>query len=302
MDQPIGHYCKLGIVHFMAWPQCGGGQGPIIESMTALAADADFEVVEITRIGDAAVRREVRAIAEQAGLELVYAAQPVILAERLDPNSLDADARRRAVEALKGEIELAYQMGAIGFAFLSGVDPGPAQRPAAVAAFVRTCQELCEHAAGLGAMPVVLESFDREVDKRALVGPNALAAEIAATVARENFGLLVDLSHLPLQGEPIEEALAAVRAHLRHAHMGNCLLGRPGDPAWGDQHPRFGYPNSEIGVPQLTAYLRGLLQIGYLRPGRRGVLSFEVKPMPGESTQAVIANAKRALRQAWLGV
>jgi sugar phosphate isomerase/epimerase len=259
-------------------------------------------VVEITRIHDGGARREVRAIAEQAGLELVYAAQPVILADKLDPNSLDADARRRAVEALKAEIELAYQMRAIGFAFMSGGDPGPAQRPAAVAAFVRSCQELCEHAAGLGAMPVLVESFDRDVDKRALVGPNALAAEIAATVARDNFGLLVDLSHLPLQGEPIEEALAAVRAHLRHAHMGNCLLGRPGDPAWGDQHLRFGYPNSEIGVPQLKAYLQGLLQIGYLSPARRPVLSFEVKPMPGESTLAVIANAKRTLRQAWLEV
>ena len=302
MDQPLCHSCKLGIVHFMAWPQCLTGAGPILESIAALATDTDFEVAEITRIRDPGVRREVRAIAEQARLELVYAAQPVILTDKLDPNSVNPEARRRAVDALKAEIELAYQMQAVGFAFMSGKDPGSAGRAAAVAAFLHTCEELCEHAAGLGSMPVLLESFDRDVDKRALVGPNHLAADIAATLARDNFGLLVDLSHLPLQAEAIDEALAAVRPHLRHAHMGNCLLGRPDDPACGDQHPRFGYPNSEIDVPQLTAYLQGLLQIGYLRPDRRPVLSFEVKPMPGESTHAVIANAKRTLRQAWLAV
>jgi len=31
-------------------------------------------------------------------------------------------------------------------------------------------------------------------------------------------------------------------------------------------------------------------------------LSFEVKPLPGESSEVIIANAKRTLREAWARV
>ncbi|MER3486117.1 MAG: xylose isomerase, partial [Chloroflexota bacterium] len=59
-------------------------------------------------------------------------------------------------------------------------------------------------------------------------------------------------------------------------------------PAYGDQHPRFGVPGGENDVAELAAYLRALLKIGYFDkplPTKRPVLTFEVKPMPGESAE-----------------
>jgi hypothetical protein len=50
---------------------------------------------------------------------------------------------------------------------------------------------------------------------------------------------------------------------------------------------------------QLAAFLRVLLDIGYLNGKEAKVVSFEVKPLEGESSQVVIANAKRVLKQAW---
>jgi sugar phosphate isomerase/epimerase len=253
-------------------------------------------------IRDSAVRREVCQIAEQAHVELAYAGQPAVLTKKLDPNSLDRSTRSRAVDVLKGEIDAAYEMRAIGFAFLSGPDPGASDRDRAVDALTKTCDELCDHAARLGSMPVVLESFDRDVDKCALVGPNSLAADIAARLDRDNFGLLIDLSHLPLQKESVDEALTSVRRHLRHAHIGNCFVGDHDDAAYGDQHPRFGYPGSQVGVSEITEYLRGLIDIGYLDSQHRAVLSFEIKPVGEESAELIIANAKRMLRRGWLSV
>ena len=52
-------------------------------------------------------------------------------------------------------------------------------------------------------------------------------------------------------------------------------------------------------MPQLVEFLRELFEIGSLGRGRRPVVAFQVKPMPRESSGAVIANAKRTLLEAW---
>jgi len=73
------------------------------------------------------------------------------------------------------------------------------------------------------------------------------------------------------------ELLARVRAVLRRAH-----------PAFGDNHPRFGAPGGENGVRELAEFLQELIKIGYFDkqlPTRMPVVSFEVKPMPGESPE-----------------
>jgi hypothetical protein len=81
--------------------------------------------------------------------------------------------------------------------------------------------------------------------------------------------------------------------------MGNCVMRDKNHPAYGDQHPRFGLPGGENDVPQVVEYIRTLIRIGYLQEGNPRILSFEVKPMPGESSEIVLANAKRTLRDAW---
>ena len=96
MQEPIHHYCRLGIVQGMAWPACLGGDGPVIESFTCLAADADFEVIEAGRINDDGIRREAIAIARQGGLEIVFAAQPTVLMRGAAPASLDTRWRTAA--------------------------------------------------------------------------------------------------------------------------------------------------------------------------------------------------------------
>jgi len=110
---------------------------------------------------------------------------------------------------------------------------------------------------------------------------------------------MLDLSHFPLQHESTREALLAAKDHLIHAHMGNCILKDKNQTGYGDAHPRFGIPGGESDVAELAEYLKVLLEIGYLSKENRRILSFEVKPMADESSEVVIANAKRTFRQAW---
>ncbi|GAB1482239.1 hypothetical protein MASR2M78_10540 [Treponema sp.] len=65
-------------------------------------------------------------------------------------------------------------------------------------------------------------------------------------------------------------------------------------------HPRFGFPDSEHDAPELAQTLRVLLDSGFLNEHDRPILSFEVKPQPGEDPDLVLANAKRTLNEAWL--
>ncbi len=58
-----------------------------------------------------------------------------------------------------------------------------------------------------------------------------------------------------------------------------------GAHAYGDQHPRFGYSNSEVDTALLVRLLRKLFSTGYLGEGKRSMAAFEVKPREGEDSK-----------------
>jgi sugar phosphate isomerase/epimerase len=304
MTEPIQNYARIGIVHFMAYKPCMQGEGPILESLQKLAVDPYFDVVEVTQMKDPAVRKEAAALLRSAHVDVAFGAQPILLTNKLDLNAFDQTQRLKAVEAVKGGIDQAEELGAGGIGLLSGPDPGVNRRNEATDLLVDSLSRISAHAGAKG-MSVALETFDRvPYGKNCLVGPNALAAEVSGRVRKEypNFGLMLDLSHFPLQGESTVYALSVTRSHLIHAHIGNCVMSNPKHPAYGDNHPRFGCEDGENDTDEAVVFLRELLNIGYLDPDRRPILSFEVAPMPGESSEVIIANAKRVLDRAWARV
>ena len=300
MNQPIEAFCRLGLVHFMAFPELASGGGPWEETVRRIALDPFFTAIEITHIEDPAVRERVRDLTRLARLSVGYGAHPAILGQRLNINALDETERAGAVEALQKHLDEAVYMGAETFVILSGKDPGEADRTKALAALVQSLDELCDYAAASGGPQVVLEVFDCAVDKCCLLGPAPLAAEVAEKVKarRDNFGLLVDLSHIPLLRESPQQALMPVKDHLVGAHLGNAVI-QPDLPGYGDYHPIFGTPGSANDLPEMMAFLKTLLEIGFLSEARRPIVSFEIKPQPGQDSGIIIANAQRMLREAW---
>ena len=290
MTEPIQSYARVGLVHFMAYKACMGGEGPILESLEKIAQDPYFQAVEVTRVNDPEIRSRAVDLLETAHLDVAFGAQPILLGNQL-----------QAIDAVKGGIDQAAEFGAQGVGLLSGPDPGAPGRDQASDLLVDSLKRLCDYA-GPKNMNVVLETFDRvPYGKNRLVGPNALAVAVSLDVRKDhaNFGLMLDLSHLPLQGESPAYALGLARAHLVHAHIGNCVMKNAEHPAYGDNHPRFGCEDGENDVVELAEFLDELLNIGYLDPKKRPTLSFEVAPMEGESTETVVANAKRTLDAAW---
>jgi sugar phosphate isomerase/epimerase len=300
MNESIHSYMKVGLIHFMAYPAVIKGEGPIEETFRKIAVDDYFDVAEITWIKDPAVRSKVKKMIDTSHLEVAYGGQPRLLTTGLNINDLDEAGRQKAIATLKEGIDEAYEMGALGFAFLSG-KYSEDKKEAAYQALVQSTKELCAYAKSKGNMKVVLEVFDYDVDKASLIGPVALAKRYAEEVCRDcdNFGLMVDLSHLPLLRETSVESLLPVKDYIVHAHMGNCVCKDPALPCYGDGHPRFGFPGGENDVDELVEYLRVLLSIGFLSKEKRPVVSFEVKPFGDEDPDLVVANAKRVLNRAW---
>ena len=300
MNESIRKYMKVGLIHFMAYPTVIKGEGPIEESFRKIAMDDYFEVAEITWIKDPSVRKNVKKMIETSHMEVAYGAQPRLLTTGLNINDLDEAGRQKAIESLKEGIDEAYEMGALGFAFLSGKYPED-KKEEAYQALVASTKELCAYAKSKGNMKVVLEVFDFDVDKKSLIGPVDLAKRYAAEIDAkyDNFGLMVDLSHLPLLHETAVQSLIPVKDYIVHAHMGTCVVRDPSLPAYGDAHPRFGFPGGENDVEELVEYLRVLLSIGFLNKEKRPIVSFEVKPFGDEDPDLVVAGAKRVLNLAW---
>jgi sugar phosphate isomerase/epimerase len=294
----------------MAYPEVMKGEGPILETLTKVLEDEYFGAIEVTWIKDDAVRAKAAEMLKLAHMDVIFAGQPPLLIGKLDLNAKDEAERKKAVAQCNSNIDQAYELGASIIALLSGPDPGDADRLAATERLSESLCEICKYAESQSKskpLTVSLETFDRTIDKKCLIGPTNEAIILAKAVKAEcqNFGLTVDLSHQPLLNEPISHMLAKSSDHLVHVHIGNCVMSDASHPAYGDAHPAFGCEGGENDVDEVVDFLRGLMDIGYFKkslPTSMPVISFEVKPLPGESSDIVVAGAKRVLNEAWARV
>ncbi len=297
-----GH-CTLSLVHFMAFPDCQDGHGPILDSIGQIVEDSFFSAIEISWINNPKLRMQIAQMIEQAGMHVGFGAHPIILQGKLNLNSLNPTKRAHALETLKPYIDQAAEMGAKRFVIMSGRDSAKSERRAATDALVESIIDLCEYS-NRHNVKITLETFDRKVDKKALIGPAKEAAALAIKIKSSfpDFGLLYDMGHMPLLEEIPLPALTTLKDHLVHVHVGNCVK-VSGRLSYGDLHPRFGFPGSENDVPELVEFIRSLFQIGYLRddPSRDALpwVGFEVKPQEGETSAAILANIKHTWSDAW---
>jgi len=303
MNESLHKYMQVGLVHFMAFPATIKGEGPVVETIRKLAVDEYFSAIEITTIKDPDARESVKKMLQTSHMTIAYGAQPRLLTTGMNINSLVEEDRQKALNNLKEGIDEAYEIGASSFGFLSG-NYEESRKEEAFQALVKSTNEICAYAKAKGEMRIALEVFDYDVDKRSLIGPADLALRYAKEVrkAHDHFGLMVDLSHIPLIHETIEESILPVKDYIIHAHIGNCVVKDPEMAAYGDVHPRFGFPNGENDVDEVVEYLRVLLDIGFLNTQTPPVVSFEIKPFGDEDADIVIANAKRVLNLAWARV
>lgn len=293
MKESIHKYFQVGTIRWMSFPRMG-----VVESVRKIAADDYFDAIEITQCKDQQERDAVKRLLEQSHLKVCYGAQPRLLGPKLNPNDLDETGRLAAEATLLEAIDEAEYLGAGGIAFLAGRWE-EATKEQSYQQLLKTTRKLCDYAAEKHMM-VELEVFDFDMDKAALIGPAPYAARFAADmrISHHNFGLLVDLSHFPTTYETSKFVIRTLRPYITHLHFGNAVV-KKGCAAYGDKHPRLGFPNSANDTAELTDYLTVLKQEGFFDAENPMVLSMEVTPVGDEDEEIVLANTKRVLNRAW---
>lgn len=295
--------CTLSLVHFMAFPEMQSGEGDFISTIHEIGQRDFFGALELGSIADPRERKKVSQTVKEYGLRVGFGAQPVILGRNLNLNSNESNVRHTAVNILKEYIDQASELDATSFVILSGKDPGDIERPLAYQFLAGSIFELLNHAAQF-SMNIVLETFDRSVDKKALVGPSVEAAELAKQVRKNypQFGLLYDMGHMPLLDEEPFEALGLLHNYLEEVHLGNCVK-TPGAPAFGDKHPRFGFEGGVNDTKELVIFLKALFDTGFLNEGMSSEelswVGFEVRPHLGETSSQILDNIQSTWINAW---
>lgn len=293
MREPIERYLQLGTIQWMSFPG-----SPVVESVRKIACDDFFSVLEIGKMPDSKTALQVRKLIKEAHLKVCYGAQPRLLGPGLNPNSPDEEERQKAERTLLEAIDEAEYLGADTVAFLAGKWDSET-RAQAYEQLLKTTRNLCSYAAGR-QMKIELEVFDFDMDKASLIGPAPLAARFAADmrITHNNFGLLVDLSHIPTTYETTRFVIQTLRPYITHFHIGNAVVEKD-CAAYGDQHPRFGFPKSANDTGQLQEFFTVLKQEGFFRAADPYIVSIEVKPWGDEDPDIILANTKRVIKRAW---
>lgn len=293
MRESIHNYFKVGIIQWMSFPK----RDPM-ESLMTIAKDDYFDAIEVKGYGSAETNQTAKSILEQSHLQVCYGAQPRLLGPKLNPNALDEAERKKAEATLLEAVDEAKYLGASGIAFLAGKWEAETKDQAYLQ-LLKTTRSICNYAADKG-MNVELEVFDYDIDKSALIGPAPYAAQFAADMrmTHSNFGILVDLSHFPITRESSQFVIRTLRPYITHLHFGNAVV-QEGCEAYGDVHPRMGFPNSSNDTEQLLDFLQVLKEEGFLNAEKPYVLSMEVAPRPDEDEDVILANTKRVLNRAW---
>jgi len=298
----IYRHMKLGIVHFKAFPNIVRGEGAIVETLRTLVEDDFWTAVEVGWIKDIKVRNEARKLLETSHMEVCYACQPRMFSNKLNINTFDPLERKKSLGMMKSGIDEAYDLGASVARVFSGKHPGEEKKEDAKKILIDSLLEICEYTKEQGDIHLYMKIFDYDIDKCFLIGHFQDAADIAAKVCKEfdNFGVLADLSHFPLLREKPEDVLPLVKDYPMHFHIGNCLFRDRRHPCYGDRQPRFGMPGGEIDTLEVRDYFKTLLDLGLLDPENKPVVSAEVRPLLAEETsEIVIANTKRVIKEAW---
>ncbi len=292
MKESIHKYFQVGTVLWMSYPpeRCG-----FLEPLKKICSDDFFDAVEITQIAQDKERETAKRLLAQSHLKVCYGAQPRLLTPKLNPNAIDEGEREKAEKTLLEAVDEAEYLGAKGIAFLAGKWEKET-REKAFSQLLKTTRNVCDYAAAK-QMQVELEVFDFDMDKAALIGPAPYAAEFAAKVrmTNNNFGLMVDF---PTTYENSRFVIETLKPYITHLHIGNAVV-KKGCEAYGDQHPRFGFPESANDVEEVTDFFRVLRKEGFFRKEEPLVLSLEVKPWKDEEPDIILANTKRVIRRAW---
>jgi sugar phosphate isomerase/epimerase len=307
MDYPWNRFFHLGLVVPAFFPQVRERKAPVLEVTRKLAADPFFQAMEFSGAEDPALQRELAGIVRASAKSLVFSGGAYCRAGGHNLHDLEEGKREKAVQQVRKIIDEANDYGCKILYVMGFEAPAPPDCDRAREKFARSLADLSAYARRKNpSQPLTLsvENFYLLADTPFLIGPTLEFAQMLRDLRREhpNLGLTFDTSHILQLKEDLLSILAEVQDVIAHIHLSNCSIKDPSSPFFGDKHPPYGLPGSEIGILELAGFFRALKAQGYFSrtfPTGKPVLSLEVITPPGQTPEAALGEAKEAFQRAW---
>jgi sugar phosphate isomerase/epimerase len=299
MQAPLTEYARLGLALNSLFP-AKHDPARHVETLPRIVNRPDIEMVDLTIPYGSEFRARAIEIVRASGKATIY--NGYLMPTPLIPlGTVSPTERAQLLLLARDQVDVACEIGSVYFMQSVGADPGPGLRSRAFEGLAEYIAALDGHMKEKGRMAFLIELMDRDVHKKSLCGPTPEVVEFISRLRERvpDLGLVLDINHLILMGEPFGEAFKRCREYLKHVHLGNCILKDRGHKLWGGNHPPIGIEGGEIDVPQLTQLFALLLEIGYLDRNRRGMLSLEIVPFPGRTPEETIDDNLNRLHQAW---
>jgi len=187
-------------------PEIAKNKSSITDLLAPIINDPDWGAVQIPPLLDEQVARGLGHALQVGGMVGIYGVGQSLARAGLDLHSIDESVRAASVEKAKEYIDEAYLIGAKIVDLNPGKDPGPENRPKAKAAAIESLTRLCEYAQEKATdyvLPLSMENFDRDVDKKFYLGPTSETIEVVGEVRKRvpNMGITPDVAHLLIMGE-----------------------------------------------------------------------------------------------------
>lgn len=272
----------LGVNHQFLYPEAVASQRIHTETIRELVTLPHLEAVDCWVWRTPEASREEINVLRTCGKQVNYNIGDRFGEKVAFPASAEKTERRYAADILRREIGFAMECGAKKIVFASGPDV-PENREDAKKRFAELLYDVFSDVPK--DVAICLEPTDRDIDKHFLFGPAAETADFVRDMRRSgmtNFGMLLDMAHIPLMRETLETAVRGAAETITHVHLGNNIVSNPRNPMYGDKHVPFGTPESAYTEQDVGAFLHLLNENGYLKQ-EPCTVSFEARPKDGVS-------------------
>ena len=275
-----------------------GTPGMFADAIERIANEGFFQNVEMIHVSDPDERRRIGKLTKESGLSLTYWLTMLLSSNALSLSTTDESLRKKTVECIKNHMEEATQCGVDLIAVASGPDPGMASRHSETEQFYISLCELCETAASLGNMRVIIEPMDREAHKNCLVGPTAEFVPLIQRVREKhsNIGVCWDSAHISLCDDDLFDSLTASGKLVLQMHLSNAVLQRT-SPDFGDHHMPVGPPGF-LTIETIAAIFQKALALGISGRNRPNI-AIEVRTKKDEDSWSNVDLCANILQRAW---
>jgi sugar phosphate isomerase/epimerase len=143
------------------------------------------------------------------------------------------------------------------------------------------------------------------VDKHFLFGSMAETRETVYNIRKAgmaNFGILLDMGHIPIMHETLQSAAMTAGELLEHIHLGNCVIKDKTSPYYGDKHPCWGHPGGEYDETDGAIFLEELKSAGYFTRGCARTVSFEMRPLTGKTAEQTVEYLSHWIKRTYAGI